>query len=306
MSKENITEQFMDFRQYKKLPEIIDKPYPYIVIGDLSDVTKRITNRSDINVQFFQNKLYSILENVMPEGSTFYSVTTDDINIKVEKNIKTEIENPYKKVGVVNLDRYLCSNIKSDSIFQINISRGADGGLVSRPGENISPKDQIRNLMLWTLNNNFQELIIVDDVLAFGDTLAPFITKLQEETTNTKVRVLVGLASSGGSWRGIERVQEETGILPEFVTLIKASPETALTLGMAIPTSRDFTFLGGKVSKIGETTFLYPYFLPFSVPVGSFMPQEKRVNNARELLALNRSLGHTSAVFWERIYESRI
>jgi hypothetical protein len=293
MSKENITVQAINPEQYKKLPRTIDQPYPYVAIGDISDVAKRITNRPDINFQFFQDKLNSIFKKNMPEGSTFYSVSGDTINTEVEKVVKAEIKNPYKKVGIVNLDRYLCSNIKSDSIFQINISRGIDGGLIARPGETISPEVQTINLMSWSQRNNFQELIIIDDVLAFGDTLVPFIKGLQGEMPNTKIRVLVGLASSGGSWRGAERVQEETGVIPEFTTLIKASPETNLTLGMAIPTSRDFTFLGGKVSKIREITYSYPYFLPFSIPAGSFMPQEKRVNNARELLALNRGLGHT-------------
>jgi hypothetical protein len=114
------------------------------------------------------------------------------------------------------------------------------------------------------------------------------------------------LASSGGSWRGLETVEEKTGIIPEFITLIKASAETKLTLGMAMPTSRDFTFLGGKVSRKGDISISYPYFLPFSVPAASFMPQEKQINCAREILALNRGLGHTWAEFWEGIYESQI
>jgi hypothetical protein len=298
MSKENITEQMLNSEQYKELPGIVDRPYPYVVIGDISDVTKRITDRPDINVEFFQDKLYSMFKTIMPEKSTFYSVSADKINFAIEKIVKSEIENPFKKVGVVNLDRYLCSNIKSDSIFQINISRDINGGLIARPGETTSPEDQIKNLMLWSIKNNFRELIIIDDVLAFGDTLVPFIKGLQKETPNTKVKVLVGLASSGGSWRGIERVREETGIISEFITLIEASDKRPDTSGMAIPTSRDFTFLGGKVSKIENNVLSYPYFLPFSVPVGSFMPKEQRVKNARDLLALNRSLEHTSAEFW--------
>lgn len=281
---------------------MIDTPYPFLVIEDLSFVSKRIApQRLDRDIQYFQDGLNSILKANMPEGSTFCTFSAVDVNTQIEQIIKSEIENPYKKVGVANLDRYLCSGIKSDSIFQINISRNISGGLSSRPGETTSPEDQIKKLIRWTKDNSFQELIITDDVLAFGDTLIPFILNLQKGIPNTKIRALVGLASSGGSWSGIENVKSATDITPEFITMVKASPETNLTLGMALPTSRDFTFLGGKVAQKGSTTLSYPYFLPFSIPVGSFMPQEKRVNSARELLALNRSLEHTLAEFWEWI-----
>ena len=286
MSKENITES--------ELPRIIDGPYPYVAIGDLSDVAKRITGYADINVQTFQSKLNSMFKEIMPSGSTFYPVMADDINTEIEKRVRAEIENPYKKIGVVNLDRYLCSNIKSGNIFPINISRNINGGLSSRPGETASPEDQIASLVNWCNDNNFQELLITDDVLAFGDTLVPFINGLKGSIPiATNIRVLVGLASSGGSWRGIEKVKEETGITPEFLTLINASLETDLTLGMAIPTSRDFTFLGGKISQIDNLSISFPYLLPFSIPAPSFMPIESRVNVAKELFSLNRSLGHT-------------
>jgi uracil phosphoribosyltransferase len=291
-------------RQSKELPRVIDTQYPYVALGDLSDVVKRITGCSDINVQPFQDKLYSMFKEIMPENSTFYPIAADSINTKIEERVRTEIKRTDKKVGIVNLDRYLCSNIQSNSIFQVNISRGSrtGEGLISRPGEKLSPKEQVENLILWIKDNNYQEIIIVDDVLAFGDTLVPFINEdLRKGAPETTIRVLVGLASSGGSWNGIERVKDETGVTPEYLTRINASAETDLTLGMAIPTSRDFTFLGGKVSKKDDIWYSYPYFYPFSIPQGSFMPKERRVDSARNLFTFNLLYQHISAEFWEGI-----
>ena len=290
-------EKIRNKSEFDILPIVIDRPYPFMAIGDISCVLQRITSRMNGNAQIFQNEVYSILNKNMPNGSTFYSVSADFIDSIIEKRVRTEIGRQDKKVGIANLDRYLCRNIQGDTMFRINISRNINGGLVARPGEKNTPETQIENLIAWSQKNEFKELIIVDDVIAFGDTMVPFIEILKKSLPNTDVRILVGIASSGGAWSGIETVIDKTGVKPEYAIQVNASAETVWSLGMALPTSRDFTVFGGKVTQIDGKQLSFPYFLPFSIPVASFMPQQKQRESARQLIQLNKriinSIGRT-------------
>lgn len=280
------------FAKGKELPRIIDTPYPYVVISDLSCVIDRISPNLEGKATELQVELNSILKDVMPTGSTFYETSPDDFGLRIKNIIYQEINRSENNTGIINLDRYLCENMQNNLIYPINVSRGIDGGLVSRPGESESPEKQLQSLTKWCSANKFKKIIIIDDVLAFGDTLVPLINNLKNSLANTDITVLVGLASSGEAWSGIETVQEKTGISPQFVTMIKASPQTSFSSGMAIPTSRDFTFLGGKIASTEKGKLSFPYFLPFSEPVISFMPTDKRIDCARNLLTFNKKLSN--------------
>jgi len=283
-------EQLRNKSEFDKLPIVIDQPYPFMAIGDISCVLQRITPGMDGNAQIFQDEIYSILNKNMPKGSTFYSVSSDFIDSIIERRVRTEIGRQDKKVGIANLDRYLCRNIQGDTMFRINISRNINGGLVARPGEKNTPETQIENLIAWSQKNEFKELIIVDDVIAFGDTMVPFIEIFKKSLPNTDIRILVGIASSGGAWSGIETVIDKTGVKPEYAIQVNASAETIWSLGMALPTSRDFTVFGGKVTQTDGKQLSFPYFLPYSIPVASFMPQENQLESARQLMQFNKKM----------------
>ena len=88
--------------------------------------------------------------------------------------------------------------------------------------------------------------------------------------------MLVGLAASGGGWQGVERVTGETGVEVEAVTIVKAGEENDWTSGMAMPALQDYFWVEkyGQM-KLPEKAKL-SLFLPFSIPVISFMPKERR------------------------------
>lgn len=271
-----------------RIPERIEVDYPYVVLADFEHVFGRFEGVLGKNkVDEFERKLANVLAKVSPDLTNLVSLKVKNVIDEVVRRINIERENG-DKVGVVQLDRYIVGNENSD-YFRIEVSRGVNGGLVSRPGCTDSVDDQFAALADWALEGKYKKLIIVDDVLAFGDTLTPMIKGFQELIPETELKVLVGLAASGGGWQGIERVTSETGVEVEAVTIVKAGEENEWTSGMAMPALRDFTFLGGKISTDERTGKRqnFPYFLPFSVPVISFMPKERRYEAAVEMMSIS-------------------
>lgn len=271
-----------------ELPELIEQPFPYLVLGDLREVTKRLNIELPAEtINRYQLALFEILYEASPEGTTYIPTITEPLIAKVEAGIIEEILDSGEDLGIVQLDRYIGADVDDERYFRLNLSRGINGGLMTRPGSKVTPDEQIRQLYEWAIKGNYRKLLLVDDVLAFGDTLVPLIKGIKEVLPEADIEVLVGVASSGGSWSGIEKVKEETGVEVRAMTVVKASSENDWTSGMALPTARDFTFLGGKILSDGETQLNFPYFLPFSIPVVSFMPKEVRFEISRKLMDLS-------------------
>ncbi len=270
-----------------ELPNVIESPFPYLVLGDLSEVTKRLGVEIPAElVSRFQIMLFDILYDASPEGTTYIPTITEPLIRKIEDGIIDEILNSDGKVGVVQLDRYIGSDVDDERFFRLNVSRGVDGGLMARPGCSLSPEEQIGNLYKWATEGSYSKLLMVDDVLAFGDTLVPLINGIKEVIPDTEIGVIVGIASSGGIWGGLEKVYEATGVEVKAITVVKASEQNEWTSGMALPTARDFTFLGGKILSDGKTQLNFPYFLPFSIPVLSFMSPDDRYETSQRLMDL--------------------
>ncbi|OGD81327.1 hypothetical protein A2572_02290 [Candidatus Collierbacteria bacterium RIFOXYD1_FULL_40_9] len=271
-----------------RVPERIEVDFPYVVLADFEHVFGRFEGLlGDQKVDEFEKKVALVLAKASPDLTNMVSLKIKKITDEVESRIAKE-RSTGSKVGVVQLDRYINGDDKGD-YFRLEVSRGVSGGLVPRPGCDVEVDDQFRALAEWVVKGNYDELLIVDDVLAFGDTLTPMLNGFKELIPETKLKVLVGLAASGGGWQGLERVTEETGVEVEAVTIVKAGEENEWTSGMAMPALRDFTFLGGKIS-VDEVTGKrqnFPYFLPFSVPVISFMPKERRYDAAVEMLNIS-------------------
>lgn len=270
------------------LPRNIESPYPYVVLGDLAEVTKRLNvPLTKEIVGSYQAKLFGILYDAAPEGVTYIPTETRNMIRKVEDQIVNEVIKNNGELGIIQLDRYIGSEINDERYFKLNLSRGIDGGLTSRPGTMETPDEQLARLNQWAVSGEYKKLLIVDDVLAFGDTLVPLIAGIREVLPDSQIDVLVGVASTGGIWGGLEKVKEATGIDVNALTTVKASDENEWTSGMALPTARDFTFLGGKILSSEESQFNFPYFLPFSVPVVSFMSVDARFEISRELMNLS-------------------
>lgn len=271
-----------------ELPSKIEVTYPYVVLADFEHVFGRFeTVLGNNKIDKFETRVANVLAKVSPDLTNFVTLKIKGVIDEVEARIKNERAKG-GKIGVVQLDRYIDGD-KAEDYFRIEVSRGVAGGLVPRPGCEIPVEKQFENLANWVVEGNYDSLLIVDDVLAFGDTLTPMLNGFKELSPKTKLKVLVGLAASGGGWNGLERVQNETGVEVEAVTVVKAGEENEWTSGMAMPALRDFTFLGGKIwtdENTGER-LNYPYFLPFSLPVISFMPKERRYEAAVELMDIS-------------------
>lgn len=272
----------------EKVPEKIEVEYPYVVLGDFEHVFGRFEGvLGKKKVDEFEVRVASVLAEVSPDLTNFVSLKIKKITDEVEVRIKRE-RSVGGKVGVVQLDRYIDGG-ESNDCFRLEISRGVTGGLMPRPGCELTVDEQFRNLASWVTDGNFDRLLVVDDVLAFGDTLTPMLNGFKELIPETELKVLVGLAASGGGWNGLERVTGETGVPVEAVTVVKAGEKNEWTSGLAMPALRDFTFLGGKIAIDEKTNerLNFPYFLPFSLPVISFMPKERRYEASITLMNIS-------------------
>lgn len=273
-----------------ELPKLIENPYPYLVLGDLPEVGKRFLTEINEPILRLQRSVFEILEKARQEGTTYIPVLTEKMNDDLTMEIKKEMEIWDGSLGVVQMDRYIGQELSADNLFRMEVSRGVGGGLMPRPGTTELPEQQVARLAKWAKKGNYKKLLFVDDVLAFGDTLTPLIQMTKKLLPDAEIEVMVGVAASGGGWMGKERVEKETGVRVSALCVSKAGEENEWTTGMAVPTSRDFTFLGGKVmfNEDQEIDYSYPYFLPFSVPVLSFMRPERRVEVSENLMKASR------------------
>lgn len=271
-------------------PEHISTPYPYISLQDLDPVIKTLApNMSTDQTSEIENELHEIQVKFAPNLATFYKVNANQLSEQLEQRISHELLRDDRKVGIVNLDKEIAKSIDSEDIFRLNVSRSSDNKLVARIGTAKSPDEQISELANWAQNADYSEILFVDDVLAFGDTIPILVQQLKNRLPDLPIRLLVGIAASGGKWNGIQNVEQKTDIIPEYLMRVEASPAIEnVTTGMAIPTSRDLTLLGGKVG-VGpsDEPVALPYFLPFSQPLRSLIATEQDVPSSRAILAFN-------------------
>ncbi len=279
----------------------ITSPYPYISLQDLGSVVGRLApDMASSQVTVIENELHAIQKQFAPELATFYELDANELSLELEERVETELMRTDAKVGVISLDKEIAKTMDSSHIFRLNISRSSDNKLVARIGTRQSPSEQLDNLVEWVRHENYDELLFVDDVLAFGDTIPTLIDRLNLPINDIPIRLLFGIAASGGKWNGIQNVEQKTNISPEYLVRIEASPPVeGGSTGMAIPTSRDFTFLGGKVGigPAGEQVSL-PYFLPFSEPLKGIVRAGQEIAASRAVLDFNNTM-------FERIQISR-
>lgn len=274
----------------KELPSVIDEPYPHVSIGDLYEVSQALdpTVTCD-DVSYLELALDAIKRDFAPDGSTFYYVGAASLSAQLESMAEAETARKDLNVGVVHLDKYIGASSSNPDFYRLDVSRNSRDELVSRVGVHLSPEEQLKGLASWSERRGHEEVVLVDDVLAFGSTVPPLIRELRDKLPAAKFRLLTGIAASGGVWRGIERVFEQTGITAEYLTKVCASPPVeGGTRGMAIPVSRDLTLFGGKTGLLGAGMQVsYPYFLPFSRPMPSLIKSDRQFEASRALLDFN-------------------
>lgn len=276
-----------------ELPRLIDTPYPSISIGDLRDTTALLLpgGLDPAVLEALEARLHDIKQAIAPDiEPSFYYVSAEQLAVPLETFAARETERTDRKVGVVHLDKFIGTKQTGENFSRLNISRDPDNKIVARTGTIESPEEQLAALVAWARERQFDELLFVDDVVAFGNTFPPLLKILETQLPNTTFRILAGIAASGGTWRGIEKIHEETGIDVEYLTKVLVSPKIeGGSSGLAIPISRDLTVLGGKTRRQEDGTQLsYPYFLPFSKPLPGLIGAEKHMDSAHALLEFNQ------------------
>jgi hypothetical protein len=276
-----------------ELPPLIDSPYPLVAIKDLFEISRSFDpSLGAEDVEPFEIALHETLRQYTPANTTFHAVGATNLSETLEAIADAETKRADKNVGIVHLDKYIGANSDNPSYARLDLSRNADNKLVPRVGTQATPEEQMAKLLQWAQAGNYDQLVLVDDVLAFGSTVPPLIERLREHLPDTEFRLLVGLATSGGAWRGIEKVQEDTGIATEYLTKIIPSKTTERgSKGMSIPVSRDLTLFGGKAGRHESGAQLsYPYFLPFSKPLLSLFDRDKQLEGSYAMLDFNDML----------------
>lgn len=274
-------------------PELIDTPLPYLSLQDLG-VTIRglVPDISDAQVAVMESDLFAIQSRYAPENSSHYQIDAAELYRDLESRAARELKRLDRSVGVVYMDKDIGNDQDINTrVFRLNLSRSSSGEIVSRRGVKITAEQQVRAMTEWVNQTSLDEIVLVDDVLAFGDTvtaIAKIVKKASGHDTHT-LKMLAGIATSGGIWRGIETA-EGAGIEVNALTKVLASePIEGLTKGMAIPTSRDLTLLGGKIGTYESLSV--PYFLPFSTPLPSILGRETGWKQASlDLLDFNEAL----------------
>jgi len=277
------------------LPPVIDQPYPFVAIGDLYEVAATLDSSvRPKDVVHLEEKLDEIKREFAPPDSTFYYTNAADLSRRLETMAEAEAARTDKRVGVVHLDKYIGALSCGDNLFRLDVSRNTKDELAPRVGTQTSVEEQLAQLSRWASEGAFSEVVLVDDVLAFGSTVPPLVERLREQAPGIDYRLLVGIAASGGVLRGIEKVREDTGIETEYLTRVHASPAVeGGSRGMTIPVSRDLTLLGGKTGTHPTGVQLsYPYFLPFAKPMPSLVGPGKGVVAAESLLPFNTTFAN--------------
>lgn len=270
---------------------MIDAPYPFVAINDLPLVAETLGAPLEADTAGRLTAEFGRIQRKhAPAESTFFSVESERLSAALERTVRDALVDD-DRIGVVYLDQYLGRGPDCPPHFRLEVSRGSDESLMPRVGCATSVEEQIAGLADWAREREHGELLLVDDVLAFGSTLPVLAESLRERIPGVRIRFLAGLAASGGVWRGVERVRE-TGIEPEYLTRILASePIEGRTRGMALPVARDFTVFGGRGGVGAEGAQLtHPYFLPFSKPLLSLIDRPAVLASAEDFLTFNDRL----------------
>lgn len=283
----------MSFNQTPEgfLPSVIDTTYPNVAIGDIYEVTRQFDpSIKPADVEPFEDWLTGFRKEYAPKDSTFYYVSAAALSGALEGIAEGETHRADAHVGVVHLDRYIAANSDNPKYFRLNVSRNSEDELVPRVGTTTPVEQQLSDLAGWM--GQYDELLMVDDVLAFGSTIPPIINRLRAQNPDIHYRLLAGIAASGGKWRGIERVREDAGVETEYLTKVYASPPVKDgSTGMTIPVSRDLTVFGGKAGLDAAGAQLsYPYFLPFSKPMVSLIDAPYQFEASEGLFAFSGRL----------------
>lgn len=298
LEKYKQTDKYIDREKagFLEAPELICSPYPFVAIGDLEEMAGRLVPgmNGGLNIGPLQQELLSIQRSYAPEISSFYYVDQGTLIQRTEALIGQKFSEELSRgnnVGIINFDRYLLADVNAENLFKLNLSRSPDGSLTSRPGSKLGKDVQLDNLAKWLKRGQYSSIILTDDVVAFADTFQQIATVIKDDDPDRKLSVVCGICSSRGIWSGKEKLNRLGVEVASVITSVASPAIENGSSGMAIPDSRDFTILGGKVktSPTGRT-LSFPYFYPFSKPLASFYAQGKEFEASRELLAFNKRL----------------
>ncbi len=262
------------------MTEEITTPYSYTLAMDLRPVMMALGQDCGIEQE---KQLTKVVETYRPAKMDFRTTDMTEVYDWLVARAQDFLTDNLNS-GVIVCDRFVPS--PSGNTFRLDLCRNPAGKLTNRPGTPESDK-QILLLKNWLKEKNLSQLLLVDDVLARGETAAKITNLVRQNKPDINIQAVFGAASFGGNdWSGLEKFQAQTGIAPETFMTIKAGDKTPWSTGMAFLLSRDFTILGGSIQDNQN----YPYFLPFNVPKTAIFPRENLLPASLELLQFNADL----------------
>lgn len=273
-------------------PELIDTSYPYLSLQDLGVTSRELAPElTDEQVGLLEEELLAIQRQYAPESSTFYPIDAATLYRDLELSAANELSRTDRRVGVVYMDKDIATHQElGERELRLDLSRSTTGDIVSRRGSQFTAEEQVSRMIGWASGQQLEEIVLVDDVLAFGETVSAIAGTIREKLSDDQptIRMLTGIATTGGVWRGIEVAQEANIEVTALTTVQASNPIEGKTRGMAIPTSRDLTVLGGKIgNQEGQSV---PYFLPFNEPLISILGEKRQWKQASlDLLDYNEA-----------------
>lgn len=267
---------------------------PYICLQDLELTLPRVApNLSRRAIQAFEDELYEIEAKFAPQGVAVTNLNAAHLGEALERRAFELHEQADGKLGVIYMDGDVGRADTKGA--RLNLSRALNGEVVERIGTSQTPDQQFLEIERWREAHGHESLLLVDDVLAFGDTLQMVAGRIKEvapKLVESPIKVLTGVTSSGGVWRGLETAQE-LGFDVEYIQKANAGGVIeGLSKGLAIPTSRDLTLFGGKVGteRLAGFRTSHPYLWPFADAAPSIIDVDRRKAAATELLDFNERL----------------
>lgn len=266
---------------------------PYICLQDLELTVSRVAPELSLNtIANFESELFKIETEFAPETAQVTRVNATELTNELNQRAVEIRDEANGQIGVIYMDAEVGTNDPLGA--RLNLSRAADGKVRARIGAELSSEQQFEQIATWIKENGYQSVLLVDDVLAFGDTLGMIAKEIKALSLDSdlKFRVLAGIASTGGVWQGVEKATAH-GFDVEYLQKAYAGGEIeGGTKGLAIPTSRDLTVFGGKVGlrTIAGMPTVHPYFLPFADPQASIIDAARKEHASAVLLEFNERL----------------
>lgn len=169
---------------------------PYICLQDLElTLSRAAPELPKDTIKAFESELYELEREFSPvDESNVVSVDAGALLGELETRAEEVRADSDGRVGIIYMDADLGRDDTQGA--RLELSRSLNNDVIKRIGAVDEPDVQFAKVESWIKDNQFEELLLVDDVLAFGDTLSEVATrihKLSPELARVSFSILAGI-----------------------------------------------------------------------------------------------------------------